>query len=416
MQLSDAEQHILAGGDGEAAALAMRIVTEAGRLLGADRLIPVVSAHVDGCLYLGDSGTHFAEKLVKSGAKVAVPTTLNVGALDLLNPSNVRLDDRTRDMVRRHMKAYEEMGCRSTWTCAPYQAGHRPKLGEDVAWGESNAVVFCNSVLGARTNRYGDLLDIACAIVGRGPLYGLHIAENRKARVIIDVSSLSERLRNSEVFWPVFGAWLGRTVGEQVAVIIGLENHATEDRLKSLGAAAASYGAVALFHVAGVTPEAPTVEAVLAMDAPVETLRVTADMMASTRKILSTAISDAVDYIAVGSPHLSYQEALLIEQNLAGRSVKLPFYANTGRHVVQRLEKEGRYKPLADAGIKFIVDTCIVVTSIVPDTSGILMTNSGKFACYVPGTTGCEVIFGSTAECVESAVAGRLVRDEGLWQ
>lgn len=416
MQLTDAEERMLAGGDGEAAALAMRIVSETGRLLGAERLVPVGSAHVDGCLYLGDSGTHFAEKLVQAGAKVSVPTTLNVGALDLLNPSNVRLDERTRDMVRRHMKANEQMGCRATWTCAPYQAGHRPKLGEDVAWGESNAVIFCNSVLGARTNRYGDLLDIACAIVGRVPLYGLHIARKRKARILIDVSGLSERLRNSEVFWPVFGAWLGKTVGELVPVIVGLENHATEDRLKALGAAAASYGAVALFHIAGVTPEAPTVEAVMGVEEPAERVMVTADMMTSTRRLLSTATADAINCIAVGSPHLSYQEALVIEQQLAGRSVKLPFYANTGRHVVQRLEQEGRYKPMAAAGITFIVDTCIAVTPIVPTRAGTLMTNSGKFACYVPGQTGCEVIFGSTAECVESAVAGRLVRDEGLWQ
>jgi predicted aconitase len=137
-------------------------------------------------------------------------------------------------------------------------------------------------------------------------------------------------------------------------------------------------------------------------------------MMASTRDILSTAQSDAIDYVAVGSPHLSYEEAVTIGQCLGGRTVRLPFYANTGRHVVQRLEREGRLKPLVDAGIQFIVDTCIVVTPIVP-SSGTLMTNSGKFACYVPGTTGCEVMFGSTAECVESAVAGRLVRDMDLW-
>ncbi len=414
MQLTDVERHILAGGHGEAAAIALRIVSETGRLLGADRLIPVASAHVDGCLYLGDTGTRFAEKLVQGGAQVAVPTTLNVGALDLLNPANIRLNDHTRAMVRRHMQAYEAMGCRATWTCAPYQAGHRPKLGEDVAWGESNAVVFCNSVLGARTNRYGDLLDIACAIIGRAPLYGLHRPENREARIVVDVSQLSSRLRSSEAFWPVLGAWLGRTVGEEVAVIEGLQGFANEDRLKALGAAAASYGAVALFHIAGVTPEAPTVDAVLSKDGARATFQVTAEMMASTRDILSTAQSDAIDYVAVGSPHLSYEEAVTIAERLAGRTVRLPFYANTGRHVVQRLEREGRLKPLVDAGIRFIVDTCIVVTPIVP-SSGILMTNSGKFACYVPGTTGCDVMFGSTAECVESAVAGRLVRDMDLW-
>ena len=144
--------------------MAMRIVAEAANLLGAPRLIPIASAHIDGALYHGDSGTLFAEKLVDGGAKVAVRSTLNVGALDLTGCSRVRLAEPERGMARRMMQAYLKLGCEPSWTCAPYQAGHRPALGTDVAWGESNAVVFCNSVLGARTNRYGDFLDIACAI------------------------------------------------------------------------------------------------------------------------------------------------------------------------------------------------------------------------------------------------------------
>ena len=152
-------------------------------MLGADRLIPVASAHIDGALYHGDSGVHFAERLVAGGAKVAVPATLNVGGLDLINPKTVKADSHRYDMALRLMRAYEAMGCRPTWTCSPYHAGHRPKFGQDVAWGESNAVAFCNSVLGARTNRYGDFLDICCAIAGRAPYYGLHLPEKRRATV-----------------------------------------------------------------------------------------------------------------------------------------------------------------------------------------------------------------------------------------
>ena len=153
MELTTFENTIANGAEGKAAAMAMRIVAEAGRLLGAPRLIEIASVHVDGCLYHGDSGVHFAERLVGDQGKVKVPTTLNVGALDLLHPERVRGDAHFRDMARRLMNAHLALGCTQSFTCAPYQIGHRPALGEQVAWGESNAVVFANSVLGARTNR-----------------------------------------------------------------------------------------------------------------------------------------------------------------------------------------------------------------------------------------------------------------------
>ena len=414
MKLTDDETAIAAGRDGEGAAVALRLVADSGRLLGADALVPVASAHIDGCLYHGDSGTEFAEFLVAKGARVTVPATLNVGALDLLRPGNVRLAGGRREMALRLMRAYEALGCRSTWTCAPYQAGHRPALGSDVAWGESNAVVFCNSVLGARTNRYGDFLDIACAIAGRAPHYGLHLLANRRATVRVDTSGISEALKRKEAFWPVLGAWLGRTVGEDVAVIDGLAAYATEDRLKALGAAAASTGAVALFHVAGVTPEAPTAESILADRHA--TIALTPDAVRDARKLLSTAGGDAVDAVAVGSPHFSLDEILSLDALLAGRRVRVPIYLNTSRHVLGKLERAGRLAALTEAGVVPIVDTCVVVTPILPAGGGVLMTNSGKFAFYAPGNTGYAVQFGSLADCVESAVAGRLVRDEAGWQ
>lgn len=404
---------MLDGRDGEGAAVALRLVAESGRLLGADGLVPVASAHIDGCLYHGDSGTEFAEFLVAKGGRVRVPATLNVGALDLRQPENVRLDGARRGMALRLMQAYEALGCRATWTCAPYQAGHRPAAGSDVAWGESNAVAFCNSVLGARTNRYGDFLDIACAIAGRAPRYGLHLPERRRATVRVDTSGLSDALKRREAFWPVLGAWLGRAVGEEVAVIEGLQGFATEDRLKALGAAAASTGAVALFHIAGVTPEAPTAAAILAADPAV--LALTPGDVRAARDLLSTATGDAVDAVAVGSPHFSVDEVAALEALLAGRRVRVPIYLNTSRFVLGRLERDGRLAALTDAGVVPIVDTCVVATPILPPSGGVLMTNSGKFAFYAPGNTGYGVQFGSLADCVESAVAGRLVRDEAGW-
>lgn len=408
LALSDEEQAIAGGRDGEGAAMAMRIVAEAARLMGAPRLIPIASAHIDGALYHGDSGTLFAERLVERGARVAVRSTLNVGALDLMGGCRVRLSEPARGMARRMMEAYRHLGCEPSWTCAPYQAGHRPAMGTDVAWGESNAVVFCNSVLGARTNRYGDFLDIACAIVGRAPDYGLHLAENRRARLVFDVSTLSAAFLGSEIAWPILGSLFGRETGGTVAVLAGVEAHPGEDALKAFGAAAASTGAVGLFHIAGVTPEAPDLAAALRGDEAEGVIRVTPAMAAEARRRLSTAAkADRIDAVAIGSPHLSLGEFTELERLVAGRALAVPVYACTGRHVLSELDADGRRSALEKLGVVIVVDTCVVVTPIMADLAGgVLMTNSGKFAHYAPGNTGYAVLYGSLADCVESAVAG----------
>ncbi|HYC14634.1 MAG TPA: aconitase X, partial [Stellaceae bacterium] len=272
VSLTAAERELLDGSKGPAAAMAMRIVAEAARLMGAADLVEVESAHIDGCLYHGDSGVHFAERLVELGGRVAVPSTLNVGALDLLHPGRVKFNPETSAMARRLMVASEALGCTPTWTCAPYQAGHRPRLGAHVAWGESNAVAFVNSVLGARTNRLGDFLDLCCAIAARAPRYGLHLDEHRRARIVIDARGLSERLRGLDAFYPVLGAFVGAEAGSSVAAILGVPAGTHEDRLKALGAAAASTGAVGLFHAVGVTPEAPDLKTALGGVSPERTV------------------------------------------------------------------------------------------------------------------------------------------------
>ena len=401
------------GRSGKGAAMAMRIVAESARLLGAPRLIPIASAHIDGALYHGDSGTFFAEKLVEGGARVAVRSTLNVGALDLMGCSRVRLEEPARGMARRMMVAYRKLGCEQIWTCAPYQAGHRPAFGTDVAWGESNAVAFCNSVLGARTNRYGDFLDIACAISGRAPDYGLHQQTNRRATLVFDVSALPATFLASEIAWPILGSLYGREVGNAVGVVAGISKHPGEDALKAFGAAAASSGAVGLFHIAGVTPEAPSLSAALGGE-PEAVIRVTREMVASAQASLSTATaSDRLDAIAIGSPHLSLAEFDALERLIAGRRLSIPLYACTGRHALAELDRDGRRKALETAGVTIVADTCVVVTPILPDLpDAVLMTNSGKFAQYAPGNTGYSVLYASLADCVTSAVIGKPVFTE----
>jgi predicted aconitase len=406
--LTSEERAIAVGQRGDGGAMAMRIVAETARLMGAPRLIAIESAHIDGALYHGDSGTLFAERLVAGGAKTSVRATLNVGAIDLTGCSRNRLPAHELEMARRMMTAYRSLGCEPTWTCAPYQAGHRPRPGAQVAWGESNAVAFCNSVLGARTNRYGDFLDIACAIAGRAPDYGLHRTENRRATVIFDVSSIDEKFLHSDIAWPVLGNLYGRLIGDAVGVITGLSFRPWEDILKAFGAAAASSGAVGLFHVAGATPEAPTEEAARQYLPASERIVVTPDMIRDAQRRLSTAErADRIDAVAIGSPHLSLEEFDRLRRLLNGRPLAVPLYACTGRHVLSILERDGHRRGLEASGVVIVADTCIVVTPILPEKPGaILMTNSGKFAHYAPSNTGYAVLYGSMADCVESAVAG----------
>jgi predicted aconitase len=410
MRLTPSDCDMLAGAAGEGAALAMRLLLETARILGAEELLDISSAHIDGCLYHGDSGALFAEKLVAGQARVRVPTTLNVGALDLLHGGRVRLAPAARDMARRMMSAYVAMGCQATWTCAPYQAGHRPAFGQDVAWGESNAVAFCNSVLGARTNRYGDFLDICAALTGRAPKIGLHLPSQRRPTVLIDATALPPAFFEEDIAYPILGAWLGREVGNSVAAFAGL-GQPGEDQLKALGAAAAASGSVGLFHVIGATPEAPTLDAAFAGHPPEKIVRLNASMLSTARASLSTAqlaVGDPIDAVAIGSPHLSPQELRLLEAALGTRRCKVTLYACTSRHSLAIVGPEGIEERLKNRGVVFIADTCIVVTPILPGSGGILVTNSGKFAHYTPANTGYDVVFASLQDCVDSAVAGQL--------
>ena len=416
LNLTTEDRALLSGSDGEATALAMRILVSAAELLRARSLVQITSAHIDGCLYHGDGGVEFAETLVAAGGQVAVPTTLNVGALDLLHPDSVRVDQSKTSMARRQMDAYVSMGAQPTFTCAPYQIGHEPGVGEQVAWGESNAIAFANSVLGARTERYGDFLDACCALTGRAPLYGLHIAKNREAKVIVDVTAVPGALKDQDVFYPVLGTWLGLEVGREIPLIVGLPPTVTRDQLKALGASAASTGAVALFHVLEVTPEAPTLDAVISKDGPVRQIALKPDMVRRALGRLTTAdAAEQIDAVAVGSPHFSITEFEALLKLIRGRCFAVPFYACTARATLRDLERRGDLHVLREAGVEIVADTCVVVTPILPESGSVLMTNSGKFAHYGPSNTGYDVVYGSLEDCVESAVSGIVVRTEGIW-
>ncbi len=404
---------MLDGGRGEATALAMRIVVEMAGVWQAERLIDVTSAHVDSCLYHGRVGLDLAEKLLAGGATVAVPTTLNVSSLDLLHPGLVRLDADTASRARRLMDAYVAMGCRPTWTCAPYQLEARPAFGEHVAWAESNAIVFANSVLGARTNRYGDFIDICAAVTGRVPEAGLHLDEHRRGRIVFRLADdIPARLLHDEITPTCVGHIVGAEAGTRVPVIVGLPPGTSEDRLKALGAAAASSGAVAMFHAVGITPEARSLEVALGGNHAEREIVVTAERLRAARDELTTIEEGPIAAVSVGTPHLSVAEIDALATLVRRHPPTVPFYANTGRDMVTRSEA---IAALADAGVTVVTDTCTYITPILHDIEGPVMTNSAKWAWYAPANLGFDVAFGSMEECVRSGSLGRIWRDPDLW-
>lgn len=417
IRLSNDERAMLAGEFGPATRLAASILYRMAPMYGATSLLPVTRAHIDGVIYTGNAGLHFAEHLADLGACVAIPTTLNVGSVDRERWREIGQHPDFAVPARRLGEAYLRMGAQPTFTCAPYQHGHVPALGEQIAWSESNAVAYANSVLGARTNRYGDYLDICCAITARVPAAGLHLDENRLATCLITLRGVPERLQLRDDFYPVLGYALGERVPGEVPAIAGLTVQPTSDQLKALSAGAASSGDVALFHLIGITPEAPTEQAAFGGHAPRRALDLELVELRETRDTLSSATGDAVDVVAFGSPHCSLSEcrqlAALMQGQRAANGVQV--FITTSRAVRELLERSGDLATLEAFGAEVTADTCIVVAPLVKPGARVLMTNSAKYAHYGPGLLGVGSVFGSMEECVESAIRGRVVRDGDAW-
>lgn len=408
---------MLAGEAGEAARFATAFVVRLAGITGADRLVPITGAHIDGCLYHGQVSLDFADRLVAGGGRVRVPATLNVGSIDLLHPELFRGDAALASNGRALMQAYERLGCQPTWTCAPYQLTARPGRGEHVAWAESNAIVFANSVLGARTERYGDFIDICAALSGRVPFTGLHTDDGRRGGVLFRVGRLNAALAASDVLFATLGHIVGRRSAGAIPVIEGIEN-AGEDQLKAFGAAAASSGSVAMFHMVGVTPEAETVEAAFDNLPPGRIVDVTASDLAAAALELDSAGDLALSAVSVGTPHFSLTEFEALRRLLDGRQVAsgIDFFASTSRAVLAEMDRAGWSDELRRARVSILTDTCTYVTPILGPRDGAVMTNSGKWAWYAPANLGVGVRFGSLRECVESAVRGSVWRDADLWR
>ena len=411
--LNEYDRSLLNGEAGEGAAIAMRILTAFSDAIGAEELLSITGAHVDGCSYQGDASLDFVDKLLAGNGQVRVQTTLNVGSIDLIHPEIMIMQPTKQTAATRLMRMHEDLGCIPSFTCAPYQTRFRPSFGEQLAWGESNAIVFANSVIGARTNRYGDFMDLCCAMTARAPAWGLHLDSNRKGQILFRLTGFPTSLEPTDSLYVAVGLLIGSQAGENIPVIEGLPPPVSEDQLKALGAAAAASGAVGLFHAIGITPEATTKSDAFHGGTPDEIISVTPRDIADALKRLST-VPDGTPITAVclGTPHFSRDEwdrLLPLLRDIAPTN-SIPIYVNTGRATLEALKQEGQLQGMERFGLVPVADTCTYITAILKRLDGAVMTNSGKWAHYAPGNLGCDVSFGEMEDCVKSAAVGRVVR------
>src|SRR3989441_8240298 len=418
MQLSDSDRAMLDGERGPAPQLAMSILVRMADVYGASDLMDISQAHIDSTIYLGDATLEFAEHLSSLGARVAVPTSLNVSGVDECGWKDWAVSPEWAAKAARQMLAYGKMGAVPTWTCAPYQTQMRPSFAQQIAWGESNAIAFANSVIGARTERYPDLLDICCAITGRVPAVGLHLTENRAGQMLLRLAGIPRALQQDDQFFAVLGHLVGKLAGDRIPVLDGVAALPAEDQLKAFSAAVASSGRVALFHIVGITPEAPTLDAAFQRRAPEHTLDITCADLRAARSELTTADGRELDMVILGSPHFSLAEFRLLAPLVAGRRAdpRVKFLITSSRLMKEMAAEAGVLAPILEFGAQITLDTCILASPMLPPEIKTLMTNSAKYAYYAPSLLNTRVTFGSLVDCVRSAVEGRVVRDDSLWQ
>ncbi|UIJ72577.1 aconitase X [Aurantimonas sp. HBX-1] len=402
LPLSGNDRAMLAGEMGEAAALAMRIIAAMARQQGAAGLTDVTRAHIDGCIYAGAANLLFAETMEAKGGRVRVPTTMNAISVDLQNWRRQNVPPAFGTPAASLADAYVRMGCRPTFTCAPYLLDDAPEAGEAIGWSESNAVIFANSVLGARTAKHPDFLDLCIALTGRAPLAGAFLDAERRARLVIDVH-LPEGA--DAAVWPLIGYLAGHAARDRVPLLRGLAaGNPGRDDLKALCAAFGTTAAAPMLHIEGVTPEA---EGAALPGAPRSVI--TLAELATGWRALNDG-PEEVQLVAIGSPHASIEECRSFAVALGGRrrDPRVTAIVTAGRQVLAAAEADGTRARLAASGVEMIPDICwcSITRPVFPADARTVLTNSGKYAHYGPGLSGCAVRFGTLADCAEAVVSG----------
>ena len=402
VKLSSQDEALLRGERGQASQLAMTIVVRMAGLYEAKELVDVTKGHIDGCIYIGPGGLCFAERLADWGAQVAIPTTLNAISIDRRNWRHQGIDPALGDPAERLANAYLRMGCQASYTCAPYLLDTAPSFGEQIVWAESNAVVYANSVIGARTMKYPDYLDICVALTGRAPLTGCHLEEGRRPQLVIDVERF---VQCDDQFYPLLGYHIGLLAPSQIPLITGLDHlHPTQDDLKAFGAAFATTSAAPMVHMENITPEAGLYQE---RQKVLPHKHVTAADLRASWYSLNSAAARPVDLIAVGNPHASCKEIETIASlcRASSQTFLTDVVITCGRGEYDKAMAAGHVALIEARGGRFVTDTCwcMLTEPVIPPSAKVIMTNSGKYAHYAPGLVGRDMRFGSLADCIHVA-------------
>jgi len=374
LELSQEEREFLDGSQGRATAKAMEILVALGTIYGAERMLPVSSVQIAGVSYdnLGEAGLQFLDEMAEGGGQSRVLATLNPAGMDVESWQALGISPEFAAQQQRVIAAFARMNVITTCTCTPYLAGNLPRFGEHIAWAESSAVCFANSVLGARSNREGGPSALAAALTGRTPAYGYHLDENRLPDLLVEVQT---EVTGTQAFGALGKAAGDRLqkAGKKTPYFRGLEQ-ATLEELKSLCASLATYGGSALFHIQGVTPEAGLVRL------PTESIAIRQADLEAASASLSDADPSEVDFVSLGCPHLSLREVAHLAELLQGRRVRGEFWITTARPIKQIADRMGYTQVIEASGAKFAADTCCVVAPIKGRFTA-MATDSAK-ACY----------------------------------
>ena len=408
MRLTDEEKAMQAGEMGKARQWAIDHQIKVGRMFDADDLVPVSQAHMMGDPEaVGEAGADFLEKMAEDGARVAIPTITDPRGVDLSYYEPMGQTEEMAGLERRIIGALERMGVMMTNTCINYQTIMPPVRGDHVAFGDTGVVIYANSACGARSNFEGGPSALAAGLTGRTPRYGLHLDENRRATRRLRVSEQPKGLTD----WGILGAVAGKTVGSywEVPVIEGLEVVPTSDQMKHLGAAMASFGSTPLFHLAGITPEAPTLEAVGGEKLAAEALD--SEAMDAMRSRFGGK-GDKLDVVVFAAPQLSLVEMGQVAALCDGKTMKVPLLACAAPQVYPDAQRMGFVDKIETAGGKVLVGTCFYngFAREVGEANGWkrLLSNSAKIV-NILGGYGYEPALASMEDCVSSAIAGEIV-------
>jgi predicted aconitase len=396
MYLTEKEEKMLNGEEGYAVKKSMEILVALGDIYGAEQLIKVGSVQVAGVSYhnLGDAGLEFLNELAKDG-RVKVLTTLNPAGMDLENWKNLGISEEFAEKQNLVIDAFRKMGIIISCTCTPYLIGNLPRYGEHVAWSESSAVTFANSVIGAKTNREGGPSALAAAFVGKTPCYGLHLDENRVPDVHVQVTASFKKLSD----WGALGYCIGKKAENKIPYITGIKD-AELDELKSFCASVVTYGSKPLFYMQGITPGSENHQA------PKEKVTIEDKDIEEAYGKINDETTD-IDFVCIGCPHCSIKEIAEIAELLKGRKISpsTEFWVACSRFVKQLADARGYTEIIERAGGKFACDTCMAVAPLKGRFKAVA-TTSAK-GCYYSRQNKMLTKMGSLEECIEAAVSGK---------